>query len=69
MIQTDYNMKPCPFCGKEPRMGKCEGTYGYSSNRYFIKCECGVEMNLFDDFTKPTVECETELINRWNSRK
>ncbi len=63
------NLKPCPFCGKEPRFDKCEGTYGYTPNRYFIKCECGAEMVITNYYTKSTAECGNELISRWNSRK
>lgn len=69
MMQTEQNIKPCPFCGKKPKLGICEGTYGYTPNQYYISCDkCGATMYLIDDYTKSKAECETELINRWNSR-
>ena len=30
-------LKPCPFCGRIPKIEDC-GTH-----RYFVKCKCGIE--------------------------
>ncbi len=52
-------MKPCPFCGKQPRIWQDEtdGPGGPIPTDYVITC-C-VEMRDYD---------EKELIKRWNKR-
>ncbi len=62
-------IKKCPFCGKEPRFYINYGSHGYTPNVYYLKCECGVEMKLIDDFRNSDKECKDMLIKKWNNRK
>lgn len=62
-------IKKCPFCSKEPQIYVNYGSYGYTPNVYHIKCQCGAEMKLVDDFCNSQDECKNRLIERWNERK
>lgn len=62
-------IKKCPFCGKEPQFYFNCGTFGYTPNMYTIKCQCGAEMKLIDNFCNLIDECKYKLIEKWNERK
>ena len=49
-------LKPCPFCGREPKIEECEG-WGY-----FIICECGIEQS-------ELYKQKCDAVKHWNRRK
>ena len=49
-------LKPCPFCGRVPKVDDC------GDNRYFVKCECGIEQSKL-------YWQKCDAIRRWNTRK
>lgn len=49
-------LKPCPFCGRKPRIESCEN-FGY-----FVICKCGIEQS-----TLYAQKCDA--VKRWNKRK
>ena len=51
-------LKPCPFCGGKPYIGRCFGSS--QRNRYSVKCRCGVLTQFFDRRYK--------AIEAWNRR-
>ena len=50
------NLKPCPFCGRTPKVENCKD-FGY-----FVKCKCGIEQS-----TLYAQRCDA--VRRWNMRK
>lgn len=48
-------LKPCPFCGRIPHIEDC------GDNRYFIKCECGINQDKLY-----TQRCDA--VKAWNKR-
>ena len=61
-MEKKIKLKPCPFCGNEPKIEFNE-SIGYVS--YYVKCinlECNVEVYTFDFNTKE------EAIEAWNNR-
>jgi len=60
-----YAIKPCPFCGAEPRMNECI-CCGYTG----IVCpECGASMHITVLPTSEDVTAERdEAVKRWNTR-
>lgn len=49
-------LKPCPFCGRTPRIEDC-GEYGY-----FVTCDCGIEQS--------KLYCQKcDAVRHWNRRK
>lgn len=62
-------LKPCPFCGKKPRIDDdCEETGTFAGikcvkNFFFISCTCGVYKTA--NHTKEGLE---SLIKWWNTR-
>lgn len=49
-------LKPCPFCGRKPRIESCEN-FGY-----FVICKCGIEQS-----TLYAQKCDA--VKRWNRRR
>ena len=49
-------LKPCPFCGREPKIEECEG-WGY-----FVICECGIEQS-------ELYKQKCDAVKHWNRRK
>lgn len=37
-------LKPCPFCGKTPKIEKEPGSYGYYPDVWVIKCCNGIRI-------------------------
>lgn len=50
-------LKPCPFCGKIPRIQDCGHNYGY-----FVTCKCGVEQS-------GLYKQKCDAVRHWNKRK
>ena len=58
-------IKPCPFCGRKPRMWDEEDAYypgGPVVIGHYLKCKCGARMD-------STELNEEKLIKEWNKRK
>ena len=65
-------IKPCPFCGGEPKFRVDYGSFGYTPNVIHLICNgCGVDMKKIDDcegLRSRTEEYKLDLINMWNRR-
>lgn len=62
--QSEYTLKPCPFCGGEPTIRIFRGKDGWR-DRYAVLCRydeggCGAESGLF--------HYEAEAVEMWNMR-
>lgn len=60
----ETELKPCPFCGTEPKMGVTEPTFG--EPRYFVECE-GVGCKVVA-YTPNEYETALEAAEAWNAR-
>lgn len=49
-------LKPCPFCGRVPKIEYCED-WGY-----FIICKCGIEQS-------ELYKQKCDAVKHWNKRK
>lgn len=49
-------LKPCPFCGRIPKVEDC------GTNRFFVKCECGIAQDKLY-FQR------CDAVRRWNTRR
>jgi len=49
-------LRPCPFCGRVPKVEDC------GNNRYFVKCDCGIEQSKL-------YWQKCDAVRRWNMRK
>ena len=54
--ERQSGLKPCPFCGRIPKVESCKD-FGY-----FVKCRCGIEQS-----TLYAQRCDA--VRRWNMRK
>lgn len=71
----DYSLKPCPFCGRKPKIDSEfyeELTKENGSARISIKCGCGSELAIYS-FQYPeearSLEAMTdEVVKKWNER-
>lgn len=63
-MSEEIKLKPCPFCGTEPKMGVTEPTFG--EPRYFVECE-GVGCNVVA-YTPNEYETALEAAEAWNAR-
>lgn len=63
-MSEEIKLKPCPFCGTEPRMGVTEPTFG--EPRYFVECE-GVGCKVVA-YTPNEYETALEAAEAWNAR-
>jgi len=70
-------LKPCPFCGKEPKVIRLAGSYGYYPERYVVKCQtqdlngkntCPCYGSEYSKFLPGERETEEEAIEAWNKR-
>ena len=61
-------LKPCPFCGKTPKINFKVGSYGYTPDSWVIKCyDCHVKFGKW--IQKGTgIKDKQEVIKRWNTR-
>lgn len=50
------DLKPCPFCGRTPVIEDC------GTNRYFIRCKCGIAQDKL-------YAQRCDAVRRWNTRK
>lgn len=49
-------LKKCPFCGRIPKVEDC------GTNRFFVKCECGIAQDkLYGQ--------RCDAVRRWNTRR
>jgi Lar family restriction alleviation protein len=65
----ELKLKPCPFCGNIPKSYIEYGSYGYSANKFSIKCDgCNAAMYLTDDYTDTDENIMVQLAERWNKR-
>lgn len=67
-------LKPCPFCGSVPTIGRIEGSYGYYPPRVAISC-CIVSTSAATESWeegKGHYSCLDEalekIITKWNTR-
>ena len=54
--RTVSNLKPCPFCGRIPSVEDC------GSNRWFVKCGCGIAQDKL-------YHQRCDAVKAWNRRK
>lgn len=55
-------LKPCPFCGQQPRVTKTKGWKNAMPARYGVLCaDCAICLGWSDT--------EAEAVERWNTRK
>lgn len=64
MEKKEMELKPCPFCGKEPQVIRIKGKDGWR-NRYAVRCSyyhagCGAEGD--------TYHYEEVAVEAWNRR-
>jgi hypothetical protein len=70
------DLKPCPFCGGEPKYTSDEDAYSYTvygRGWFEVGCDnCGFELQdkkVWDDEMRLTKECyEKDSFDRWNTR-
>lgn len=61
------NLKPCPFCGRQPRFTERDSSYGETSPTgriYFLSCMCGGHSAKAHQFGHSA----EEVVAKWNTR-
>ena len=71
----DYKLKPCPFCGKEPRISSEyyeELKEKNGSAMVEIKCDCGASLSIhsfqYQEEEQGLKSMTDKLVEKWNKR-
>ena len=74
-MKTEYELKPCPFCGGQPFLERSQRTMirGVQTKVAYVRCrECGARtdrVNLADyGKTSHSSEAERLAVKYWNDR-
>lgn len=77
IIMPKPKLKPCPFCGKEPKVVRLAGSHGYYPERYVVRCQtqnlggkntCPCYGSEYSKFLPGERATEEEAIETWNER-
>jgi Lar family restriction alleviation protein len=58
-------LKPCPFCGKQPSEEYCQRRYDFD---FAIECECGACLSQCEWDGGPGQTTKERTIEQWNTR-